>query len=117
MGTWAKAQDSRSKSQVRTPTPLLGSLSGVTTGQFGGWGSRCGLDGLPAAPVVQGSIRQSRRKGASASQPERGEPETGPSLMSKICIHHLIGKGRGCQFTKPSDSHWDPMNPSAGKVL
>lgn len=55
MGTWAKAQDSRSKSQVRTPTPLLGSLSGVTTGQIGGWGSRCGLDGLPAAPVVQGS--------------------------------------------------------------
>ena len=55
MWTWAKAQDSRSKSQVPTPTPLLGSLSEVTTGQIGGWGSRCGLDGLLTALEVQGS--------------------------------------------------------------
>ena len=61
-------------------------------------------------------IRQSRRKGASASEPEGDEPERGPSITLQICIHCLIGKGRPCKFTNPGDSHFDLINPNAGKV-
>ena len=64
--------------------------------------------------------RESDKAGGKGPLPlsQRGdEPQRELSMMSKVCSHHLIRKGRESKFTKPSNSHWDPLNPSASKVL